>query len=80
VIVTVLNVVCVAASLVLGVGILMHKSSGGGLSEMFGGAASDAGRSSAHAAKNLTRFTAAAAAVWFASVIALGLLNAGAAL
>lgn len=78
-IVTLFNVVCVSAALVTVTGVLLHRSSGGGLSEMFGGSAQAAARGSSNASRNLTRFTLAALGVWTASVVVLGLLHTGSA-
>jgi preprotein translocase subunit SecG len=54
-------------------GILMHSGRGGGLSDMFGGAAGAALGSTA-AERNLNRITTVLAVVWVFSVVALGLL------
>jgi preprotein translocase subunit SecG len=54
-------------------GILMHSGRGGGLSDMFGGAAGAALGSTA-AERNLNRITTVFALVWVFSVVALGLL------
>ena len=57
-------------------GILLHSGRGGGLSDMFGGAAGAALGSTA-AERNLNRITAILALVWVFSVVALGLLLSG---
>ena len=54
-------------------GILMHSGRGGGLSDMFGGAAGAALGSTA-AERNLTRITLVLALAWVFSTVALGLL------
>lgn len=54
-------------------GILMHSGRGGGLSDMFGGAAGAALGSTA-AERNLNRITTVFALAWVLSVVALGLL------
>jgi preprotein translocase subunit SecG len=56
-------------------GVLMHSGRGGGLSDMFGGAAGAALGSSA-AERNLNRITFVFALIWMITVIALGLLLA----
>ncbi len=54
-------------------GILMHSGRGGGLSDMFGGAAG-ASLGSTAAERNLTRITLVLALVWVFSTVSLGLL------
>ena len=55
--------------------VLLHKGRGGGLSDMFGGVSSSLGGSSV-AERNLDRLTVGIGVIWFACVIALGLLLA----
>jgi preprotein translocase subunit SecG len=54
-------------------GILMHSGRGGGLSDMFGGAAGAALGSTA-AERNLTRITLVLALAWVFTTVGLGLL------
>ena len=54
-------------------GILLHSGRGGGLSDMFGGAAGAALGSTA-AERNLNRITFVFALIWVITVVALGLL------
>ena len=54
-------------------GVLMHSGRGGGLSDMFGGAAG-ASLGSTAAERNLNRITFVIALIWVLSVVALGLL------
>lgn len=68
------EVVLVLSSLFLILTILMHKGSGGGLSDMFGGGLSSSAGSSGVAMRNLNRITVVTAVVWLISVIVLGLL------
>ena len=56
--------------------VLLHKGRGGGLSDMFGGGVSSSLGGSSVAERNLDRFTIGTGMVWFACVIALGLLKA----
>jgi preprotein translocase subunit SecG len=56
--------------------VLMHSGKGGGLSDMFGGAAG-ASLGSTAAERNLNRITTVVAVVWVGTVIALGMLLAG---
>ncbi len=69
-----LTVVLVLTSLLLILLILLHKGRGGGLSDMFGGGMSSGLGGSSVAERNLDRITVGAGFIWFASVIALGLL------
>ncbi len=54
--------------------VLLHKGKGGGLSSMFGGGMSSMASGSSVAEKNLTRITIAVGVIWFACVVAYGLL------
>ena len=54
--------------------VLLHKGKGGGLSSMFGGGMSSVASGSSVAEKNLTRITIGVGVVWFASIIAYGLV------
>jgi preprotein translocase subunit SecG len=72
--VTALSIVLIVASLLLVVLILLHRGKGGGLSSMFGGGVSSGLAGSSIAEKNLDRITIAIGIIWFACVIALGLL------
>lgn len=72
----VLQVLLVLTSLTMILLVLLHKGRGGGLSDMFGGGMSSSLGGSSVAEKNLDRFTVAVGILWFASVIALGLLTA----
>ncbi len=54
--------------------VLLHKGKGGGLSSMFGGGMSSVASGSSVAEKNLTRITVAVGVIWFACVVAYGLL------
>jgi len=56
--------------------VLLHKGRGGGLSDMFGGGVSSSLGGSSVAERNLDRFTVGTGVIWFACVIALGLLKA----
>ena len=54
--------------------ILLHKGRGGGLSDMFGGGVSSGLGGSSVAERNLDRITIGIGMIWFACIIALGLL------
>ncbi|MFT4008579.1 MAG: preprotein translocase subunit SecG [Nocardioidaceae bacterium] len=69
-----LYILLVATSLLLIMLILLHKGRGGGLSDMFGGGVSSGLGGSSVAERNLDRITIGAGVLWFASVVAIGLL------
>lgn len=73
---TLLTVLLMITSLLLIVLVLLHKGRGGGLSDMFGGGVSSSLGGSSIAERNLDRFTVGIGIIWFACVIALGLLLA----
>ena len=68
------TILLLLTSLVLILMILLHKGRGGGLSDMFGGGVSSGLGGSSIAEKNLDRITVGIALVWFACIVALGLL------
>ncbi len=68
---TILLLITSAALIVM---ILLHKGRGGGLSDMFGGGVSSGLGGSSIAEKNLDRITVGVGVVWFACIVALGLL------
>jgi preprotein translocase subunit SecG len=70
------TVLLVITSLILILLVLLHKGRGGGLSDMFGGGVSSTIGGSSVAERNLDRFTVGIGIIWFACVIALGLLKA----
>ena len=71
-----LQVLLVLSSLLLIPLVLLHKGRGGGLSDMFGGGVSSSLGGSSVAERNLDRLTIGIGVIWFACVIALGLLLA----
>ena len=71
-----LSITLVITSLLLIVLILLHRGKGGGLSSMFGGGVSSNLAGSSIAEKNLDRFTIAIGIIWFACIVALGLILA----
>jgi preprotein translocase subunit SecG len=73
-VITTLTVLLVLTSLLLTVLVLLHKGRGGGLSDMFGGGMSSGLGGSSVAERNLDRITIGAGVIWFACVVALGLL------
>ena len=68
------TVLLVASSLLLILLVLLHKGRGGGLSDMFGGGVSSGLGGSSVAERNLDRITVGAGLIWFACIVALGLL------
>lgn len=68
------TVLLVLTSLLLIMLVLLHKGRGGGLSDMFGGGVSSGLGGSSVAERNLDRITIGAGLIWFACIIALGLL------
>lgn len=71
-----LTILLMLASTVMIVLVLLHKGRGGGLSDMFGGGMSSSLGGSSVAERNLDRLTVGTGLIWFACVIALGLLYA----
>ncbi|AIF40856.1 preprotein translocase subunit SecG [Dermacoccus nishinomiyaensis] len=65
----------VLSSLFLVLLILMHKGSGGGLSDMFGGGSGANLGGSSRAERNLNRITVGAATIWILAIIGLGLVE-----
>ena len=68
------TVLLVITSLILILMVLLHKGRGGGLSDMFGGGMSGGAGGSSVAERNLDRITVGIGLIWFACIIALGLL------
>ncbi len=70
------TIVLVVASALMILLVLLHKGRGGGLSDMFGGGVSSSLGGSSVAERNLDRLTIGIGVIWFACIIALGLLMA----
>ena len=68
------TVLLIITSLILILLVLLHKGRGGGLSDMFGGGVSSGLGGSSVAERNLDRITVGIGLIWFACIIALGLL------
>lgn len=68
------SIVLVVTSVALALFVLMHKGRGGGLSDLFGGGVSSSMGGSTVAERNLDRLTIIVAVIWFAAIVALGLL------
>lgn len=71
-----LTILLMLTSAILILLVLLHKGRGGGLSDMFGGGVSSSLGGSSVAERNLDRFTVGVGLIWFACIIALGLLMA----
>ena len=71
---TAFTVLLILTSLLLILLVLLHKGRGGGLSDVFGGGVSSGLGGSSVAERNLDRITIGAGVIWFACIIALGLL------
>jgi len=69
-----LSIILILMSLILTLTILIHKSRGGGMSDLFGGGMSTAFGGSSIAERNLDRITVIVGVVWFACIVALLLL------
>ncbi len=72
----VLTILLMLTSALLILLVLLHKGRGGGLSDMFGGGVSSSLGGSSIAERNLDRLTVGIGLVWFACIIALGLIHA----
>jgi len=71
------TILLVITSLALILMVLLHKGRGGGLSDMFGGGVSSSlGGGSSVAERNLDRITIGLGVIWFACIVALGLMLA----
>ena len=70
----VFSIVLIICSLLLTLLVLLHKGRGGGLSDLFGGGVSSSLGGSSVAERNLDRITVGVGLIWFASIVALGLL------
>ena len=68
------SIVVIVCSLFLTLLVLLHKGRGGGLSDLFGGGVSSSLGGSSVAERNLDRITIAVGLIWFAAIVALGLL------
>jgi preprotein translocase subunit SecG len=68
------SIILIVTSLVMVLLILLHRGKGGGLSDLFGGGVSSTLSGSSVVEKNLDRITIFTGIVWFASVVAQGLV------
>ena len=68
------TIVLMITSILMILMVLLHKGRGGGLSDLFGGGVSSSLGGSSVAERNLDRITVGIGLVWFAAIVALGLL------
>ena len=66
-----LNIVLILTSMVLALFILLHKSRGGGMSDLFGGGMSTGMGGTSVAERNLDRLTIIVGLVWLACILLL---------
>lgn len=69
-----LEILLVITSILLIALVLLHKGTGGGLSDMFGGGMSSTVGGSSVAERNLDRITIVVGIIWAATIIGLGLI------
>jgi len=69
-----LSILLVLTSILMILLVLLHKGKGSGLSDLFGGGMSSTYGGSSVVEKNLDRITIVVGRIWFASIIALGLV------
>ncbi len=69
-----LSILLVITSVLMILLVLLHKGKGSGLSDLFGGGMSSTYGGSSVVEKNLDRITIIVGGIWFAAVIALGLV------
>ena len=68
-----LSILLVITSVLMVMLVLLHEGKGSGLSDLFGGGVSSSYGGSTVVERNLDRITIVVGALWFASVVALGL-------
>ena len=69
-----LSILLVITSILMILLVLLHKGKGSGLSDLFGGGMSSTYGGSSVVEKNLDRITIVVGGLWFAIIIALGLV------
>ncbi len=69
-----LSILLVITSILMILLVLLHKGKGSGLSDLFGGGMSSTYGGSSVVEKNLDRITIVVGGIWFATIIALGLV------
>lgn len=68
------SIVLIIASALMVLLVLLHKGKGGGLSDLFGGGVTSSLGGSSVVERNLDRLTIGTGILWFACIVALGLL------
>lgn len=68
------SIILIITSILMIMLVLLHKGKGAGLSDLFGGGISSSYGGSSVVERNLDRITIVVGGLWFASVVALGLL------
>ena len=71
----ILTALLVITSCLLILMVLLHKGSGGGLSDMFGGGVTSSLGASGVAERNLNRITVILALIWITCIVVLGLIT-----
>lgn len=66
-----LSIILCILSVILTLFVLLHKSKGGGLSDLFGGGVSTSMGGTSVAERNLDRLTVVVGLIWLACIIAL---------
>ena len=70
-----LNIVLIITSIALALFVLLHKSRGGGMSDLFGGGMSTGMGGTSVAERNLDRLTITVGLVWLAAILGLLVLD-----
>ncbi len=66
-----LSIVLILTSIVLALFILLHKSRGGGMSDLFGGGMTTGAGGTSVAERNLDRLTIVIGLIWLVSIVGL---------
>jgi preprotein translocase subunit SecG len=69
-----LSILLLVTSLLMVILVLLHKGKGSGISDLFGGGISSTYGGSSVVERNLDRITVVIGAVWFLTIIGLGLV------
>jgi preprotein translocase subunit SecG len=69
-----LSILLLITSLLMVILVLLHKGKGSGISDLFGGGISSTYGGSSVVERNLDRITVVIGAVWFLTIIGLGLV------
>lgn len=71
-----IEIILVAASVIMTLFVLLHRGKGGGLSSLFGGGVQSNLSGSTVVEKNLDRVTIFTGLIWIACIVALNLIQA----